>query len=671
MEFVNIDKISCLQKDLSELTGLSLSVYGEKGNIILPPVTEDKFLSAIMSCSVGRDEHDDFLKKHIRNAVQRRNVSVFKGPAGRYYFFIPVHAEGSVFVIAGSGIYLSGKDFEDFYKSEGQSYGLFPHQFKSWSQEIIVRDYAYIQNVAGHIQSIFNLFLRSGYEGSLNEKRYRLMKAIFSLISDIKLDKQADEIHEILLDVLTFLFNADSVSIMIRDDNVFRPRRAAGRLKEHLQSLPLKVTGIVSEVVERKKPLYLEDVMEILRLGLSEEVASIHIFPILLADKVTGLLCIFNTNILQEDADILSELCRITGFIFRLIELQAIYDKRIKEIDVLKMAAERLNPVKEPDMLYETIVDTSVHLADAEKGSLILAEEDTSYLTVKAAKGINRKLLSEIKIRAGEGIAGKVYTEGVPLIVDDIEKNERLLIRRRPKYRTGSFIIIPLKIGEKTIGVLNISDKITGEVFSEEDMALLCSFASYASIALERSMYYNLAGHLKELSITDFQTDLFNRRYFEERLFEEFHRSNRYNLSFSLAMMDIDDFKLFNDSEGHLAGDGVLKNIAGIAKDSLRVIDVIARFGGEEFAVIMPQTEKEEAYIVAERIRKSVKEQLPCTWKTFPRNNVTISIGIATFPNDGKDRTELIRNADKALYRAKMEGKDRTIVCEDKGQDLG
>ena len=668
MEFIDIDKMSHLQEDLSELTGLSLSVYGEKGNIILPPVTEDKFLSAIRSSSAGSDEYSDFLKKHLANALQRKKISIFKGPVGQHYFFIPVHAEDSVFVITGSGIYISEKDFEDFYKNKGEPYGLLSHQFKSWSQEVIVRDYADIHNTARHIQSLFNLVLGENYEDKLNEKRYRLMKTIFSLISDIKLNERADEIHDILVDVLTFLFNADSVSILTRDDDIFRPLRAAGRLKERLQSLPLKVEGIISEVVERKKPLYLEDVMEILRLGLTEEVTSLYVCPIMVEDRVTGLLCIFNTIILQEDADILSELCRITGFMFSLIELQGIYGKRIKDVDVLKLAAERLNPVKEPDMLYETIVDTSVYLADAEKGSLMLVEEDASYLTIKAAKGINKKLLSEIKIKAGEGIAGKVYREGVPLIVDDIEKDEKMLIRRRPKYKTGSFISIPLKIGEKTIGVLNISDKITGEVFSERDMALLRSFASYASIALERSMYFNLAGHLKELSITDFQTELFNRRYFEERLFEELQRSNRYNLSFSLAMIDIDDFKLFNDSEGHLAGDEVLKNIAGIAKESLRVIDVIARFGGEEFAVVMPQTEKDEAYIVAERIRNSVKEQLPCTWKTFPRHNITISTGIATFPHDGKDRKELIRNADKALYRAKMDGKDKTVVYEEKRQ---
>ena len=126
-------------------------------------------------------------------------------------------------------------------------------------------------------------------------------------------------------------------------------------------------------------------------------------------------------------------------------------------------------------------------------------------------------------------------------------------------------------------------------------------------------------------------------------------------------MIDIDDFKLFNDTEGHLAGDEILKHISHLAKESLRVSDVIARFGGEEFAVIMPQTEKEEALLVAERIRYSVRELLPRTWKRFPKDSITLTIGIATYPIDGTDRKELIRSADKALYRGKMEGKDRTV----------
>lgn len=662
---IDINNLSSLQTYLSNLTGLSLSIYGEQGNIILPPAVEDKLLSAIWSSSRGQDEYNNFLKSCIEKAIHRRNASIFKGPAGQYHFFTPVCLEDSVFIIiTGGGVYLSSKDFEDFYIKDGESYGLLPDQIKSWSQEIIIRDYADIQNTARYTQSVFNLFLRYSREGSLSDKRYRVTKTILSLISDIELDKQADKVYDILVDILLFLFNVDNVSLMIKDNDIFIPQRVAGRLKGHLQSLPLKVTGIISEVVEKQRPLYSESVMDILRFGLSDEVTSIYAFPIVSKDKVAGLLGIFNSNIPQEDADIISELCRMTGFIFRLIELQGIYGKCIKDTDVLNMAATRLNPVKESEMLYETIVDISVHLTDAERSSLMLIEDEKPCLTIKAAKGINKKLLKEMKIKVGEGIAGKVFEEGIPLIVHDIEKDERFLIKRRPSYRTGSFISLPFKIGKRTIGVLNISDKITGEVFSEKDLDLLRPFASYATIALERSMYYSLAGHLKELSITDSLTGLFNRRYFEERFFEELQRSERHNLSFSLAMMDIDDFKLFNDTEGHLAGDQVLKNIANTAKDSLRVIDVIARFGGEEFAVIMPQTEKEEAFLVAERIRKSVKEQLPRTWKVFPRERITISIGVATFPSDGKDRSELIRNADRALYRGKKEGKDKTVVCE-------
>jgi diguanylate cyclase (GGDEF)-like protein len=386
-------------------------------------------------------------------------------------------------------------------------------------------------------------------------------------------------------------------------------------------------------------------------------------FPILSEDNVSAILNIFNTDIRQEDAGVISEICCMAGFVVTVMDLQDIYTKSLKEIDSLNAAASHLTSVREPDMLYEVILDTSVNLTSAERGSLMLVDGESPYLTVKAARGINRRLLDEIKIRPGEGIAGKVFMDGLPVKVDDMEKNEWGFLSR-PKYSTSSFISVPLKIGDKSIGVLNISDKITREAFSDEDLVLLRSFASYASIALERSTYYSLAGHLKELSITDSLTGLFNRRYFEERFFEELHRSARHNLSFSLAMIDIDDFKLFNDSEGHLAGDEMLKCIANIAKDSLRVIDVIARIGGEEFSVIMPQTEKDEAVLVAERIRSSLRELLPRTWKNFPKDTITVSIGIATFPHDGRERKELIRNADKALYAAKMEGKDRTVLCK-------
>jgi diguanylate cyclase (GGDEF)-like protein len=170
---------------------------------------------------------------------------------------------------------------------------------------------------------------------------------------------------------------------------------------------------------------------------------------------------------------------------------------------------------------------------------------------------------------------------------------------------------------------------------------------------------------MKELSITDPLTDLFNRRYFQERMTEEVDRSERHNLKCSLCIIDIDDFKLFNDSEGHPAGDDILIRLSKLINNSLRAIDVLARIGGEEFAVIMPQTDKDEAYFVAERIRNTVKQNLEYTWNHYPKKNITISIGVSTFPVDGVEVKSLIWNADKALYRAKMRGKDKTFVWKE------
>lgn len=663
MELFDIDIISSVQNQLANLSGFYLSLYGEKG-LILPPVKENKLLAAIRSSAKGRDEYNEFIKKNIEIMFFRNDISLFKDPFGMYHFFAPLRIDKTTFTIVGGGLFIKTEDFEDFCKKDLQGYGIYPQILQFPDKQSFLRNREEILDQATRIRSIFNIVLRDNYKSNINEKRYRLAKTILGLISDIKVDKQEEEIYEILTDTMLFLFNVDSLSIMHIDQALFTPKKIVGRLGDKIRGVSLNITGIISEVIEKRKPVYTDNILDILKLGFNEEITSIHVFPIIKQEKVTTLLIIFNTEINSEDILIINEICKITGFIFRVIDLQLLCKKYLEEINSFNAVAERLNPIREPEILYETILDASVHLANAERGSLMLSEDNTSYLTIKAAKGINKRLLSEIKIRSGEGIAGWVFKEGVALRVEDIEKNETIISRKKPKYRTGSFISIPLKIGKKTIGVLNLSDKITGDVFSEEDMILMKSFASYASIALERSTYYNLVSHLRELSITDSLTGLFNRRYFEERFFEELHRSERHNLTFSLAMIDIDDFKVFNDSEGHLAGDEILKNIANITKECLRVSDVLARFGGEEFTVIMPQTDKDEAFLVAERIRQSIKEQIPKFWSSFPKDTITVTIGIAAYPYDGKEIKELIRCADKALYKGKIEGKDKTVLWD-------
>jgi diguanylate cyclase (GGDEF)-like protein len=332
-------------------------------------------------------------------------------------------------------------------------------------------------------------------------------------------------------------------------------------------------------------------------------------------------------------------------------------------MDVLNIAVTKLIPhLHNHEALCETILYKAMELSKAERGSLMLPEDDS--LVVKTVKGINRWLVQDMKIKKGEGIAGKVFMDGEPFFSQDIEKLELPGIKPKSHYKTGSFMSVPLTFGSETIGVLNIADKITGQEFAERDFHLMNHFASHTSIALKISDYHTLAEQMKELSITDPLTGLIDRKHFRKRFIEEIHRSGRYEDIFSFAIADIDDFKLFNNAEGHLAGDNVLKEIARISRECIRVYDILSRFGGEEFGILMPQTDKEEAFVVAERIRKNIKASLMNRYKKFLRPSITVSIGIASFPHNGRDIDEMTESVDAALYKAKFTGKDKTVVYD-------
>lgn len=161
----------------------------------------------------------------------------------------------------------------------------------------------------------------------------------------------------------------------------------------------------------------------------------------------------------------------------------------------------------------------------------------------------------------------------------------------------------------------------------------------------------------EKLAMIDSLTNVFNRRYMDIVLKKEFNRCERYNKSFSLCILDLDNFKLINDSKGHQFGDMVLVELSSLIKETIREEDILCRYGGEEFIIILPETDTSGAYYLAERIRKAV-ELTPF----FTDNNITFSAGTASYPACAQDITSLIRVADKALYEAKFTGKSKT--CE-------
>ncbi|HZX49222.1 MAG TPA: sensor domain-containing diguanylate cyclase, partial [Nitrospirota bacterium] len=389
---------------------------------------------------------------------------------------------------------------------------------------------------------------------------------------------------------------------------------------------------------------------------------SVKIFPVSIGNRVDGLIIIFNTRIPARDEELLKIFCQCISTVMgnhNLASARAdIENSVLASLQSLYAIASYIDS----NDLFTNIVEKSAEVVGAEQGSLMLLNEETHEIEVKSTRGLNLAILSHIRIIPGEGIAGSVLKSGVPMAVSNIEEDNRVSRSNRVRYKTKSFISLPLKIRNTSIGVLNLADKRDGTDFSDHDVKLLEAIALYSAAAIERRAYYQSSIDLRKISITDSLTGLLNRRYFEERLAEEMERSRRHRQPFSLIIMDIDNFKTLNDSFGHLFGDEILKTTTNVIRRCVRIIDIAARYGGEEFAIILPTTDKNDAGIIAERIRADIECEVCLVKDTGTTLNVTVSLGIASFPDDASAAEELINNADRALYRAKSQGKNKVVI---------
>ena len=312
--------------------------------------------------------------------------------------------------------------------------------------------------------------------------------------------------------------------------------------------------------------------------------------------------------------------------------------------------------------LYSNILEIAADLLSACRGSIMLIDRNGEDIHVVSSKGRSADFAGRLKLRVGTGIAGIVAKTGTPLLVSDVEKDLRIAMQNRPHYETKSLISIPLKINEKIIGVLNLSDKMDLVSFNDEDLDLLTLFSILASLLIERTSVMEEACRFEQLSLTDPLTGLFNRRFLNHRIEEELNRSLHQGLEFTLLFIDLDHFKKYNDRFGHLAGDHALKRAAEIIKSAVRCMDVVTRFGGEEFCVLLPGISKQTALVVAERIREGIESENLHSGEELGR--LTASLGISTFPEDGSTVTTLLHAADIAAYQAKECGRNRSVAAK-------
>jgi diguanylate cyclase (GGDEF)-like protein len=347
-----------------------------------------------------------------------------------------------------------------------------------------------------------------------------------------------------------------------------------------------------------------------------------------------------------------------------IARLQEELNSRTRFNESLQYFLERISST-DPEATYLAILNNSRELLHAERASLFVFNETKNELNLRAAIGIPAATSEVQPINIGEGISGAAWLSGKPIIVSDMEAEGLPLAPRERQYKTRSFISYPIIINGRKVGLLNLTDKEGGGVYDEVDFSLLEIIAPQVALALERAGWQEKATQFQLMSITDPLTGLPNRRYLEERLAEEVNRSKRYGHEMSFLMIDIDDFKVYNDRNGHQAGDLALQMTAHALRVALRSADVAARYGGEEFCILLPQTSLAEARVIAERVREKIQDTPYPHGRSQPLGAVTISTGISTLSNSIDTAEQVIWAADRALYEAKDNGKNRIRSYEE------
>ena len=329
---------------------------------------------------------------------------------------------------------------------------------------------------------------------------------------------------------------------------------------------------------------------------------------------------------------------------------QALIDFSVKAgsiIDLTELANEMLPTVSK-----------AIRISQAQ---LMFQQGGGSFTTQFSYPSAERKEEDKLAFTTDSAIVSVLQKESDPIDlkqIDSVPQLKGLWEADRDKLATsGLEFLYPIKSRGRLIGILTLGKKSEGGLYSSEDIELLKSITNQAGIIIENARVYSQA---ITWANTDGLTELYNHRHFHERIDQEIARGSRFGTVFSLIMIDLDHFKTYNDNYGHLAGDEVLRKVGRCIQSSIRSVDLAFRYGGEEFAVILPATRLNDAYKAAERIRKTIEAK--ASTGVTP---VTASLGISNWPIDGMTKEAVIGRADAALYQAKQAGRNRTCLSSE------
>ena len=496
--------------------------------------------------------------------------------------------------------------------------------------------------------AIHNANLIKKIECQLREKS-ALERIGISLTSSLKLSDVLNTFVSTAVD----LTNTEMGSIILVNEKEKKIQKSYNYYKKEKKLELYKSTarldeGISNAVLMKKSHIAIRDLTKrknVNPTSLKKKRRAVLAVPVMMKNRIIAILYVDSSKprvFSKREISQVKILANQAAVAIENARLYAQVKQKIRDISISYKISQTLISTLDFESLLSKILDEFKLAFGYFNAAILLKDTKSNKLIIKAAKGYHEKIKKK-KLEIGkDGITGHVAATGKTYYSPDVSR-DKYYIEGIPYAK--SEVAIPLKIGSQIIGVLDVESKEV-DAFDKWEIKLLSSIAAQIANAIEKSRLYE---ETKMLSLTDPLTELPNRRHLDIMIDAELKRSERYNRSLSLLLIDLDNFKLYNDRKGHIAGDKILIKYAKFMKSSIRNIDFICRYGGDEFVVVLPETDESFAKAVAERIRKKIL-------RASGKSNITLSIGIASYPLGGEDKTNLVMTADKACYIAKEGG---------------
>ncbi len=483
-----------------------------------------------------------------------------------------------------------------------------------------------------------------------------LYDASQAVLSSVDLDEVLNQILTIIRDY----FQLQNATVLLLDQGkqelYVRAHLGRGNLEVGYRvSLDKGLTGAAAQL---KRPIYAPDVSKDPRyLGKTEETKSKVAIPLMVRDEVVGVLDLQSEQLDYFDPAMIDLLTLFSTQLSMALEharLHSLERRRAEQLEAINAVAQQTTAMLDLDALLMVVCHLLLDWFHVDHVAVLLAERDA--LRVRAHEGRLTPILAKgAKLPPGTGLSARALASGRSIIESDVNNVEGYIAGFA---ETQSEMCVPLIFFGEKLGVMAL-DSACKNAFETEDQQPLESVADICAAAIQNANNFD---RMKQLAYVDGLTGIHNRRFFEMRIVEELERAGRFQGRISVIMVDIDQFKKLNDEFGHLLGDEVLRSVSSILKQQLRKMDLVCRYGGDEFAIVAPETAGENAMRVAEKLRRQIESH---HFPGVPRP-VTISCGVAGYPAHGISRDEVVAAADGALYLAKQAGRNRVASAATK-----